>query len=705
MSWEVWAMTLATSLFNKGVFKNTLKRFKWGSILYFVILFFAVPFTLMVTGADMYARSFSGGDTRPLLLDDFYIGFPIFMALIVPTIVAVLVQNNVHSAKQGIFMHGLPVSRKATYISQLAASGVLMAAPVVANAIILLIMSLTTFDSVITSSSVVYWLAQNLTMQFVMFSIAVFAGFLTGNAAAHIGINIFLHLLPSLVALIIFLVSDIFLYGFSQSNNFIANQLMEYSPVVWLCGRMWNYNKVNLFTTLPMWLYIAMAIAFYALGFVVYTKRRIEACGDVAAFKVFRPILKYAVVAAAVSAIFGIFTSANIPAFAIYFIAAATGAVVYFAAEMLLSKSVKVFGRYKGYLGFMAFTAAFISFFAFTSVCGYETRVPDKEDIASATIYEWSNTEPVLEDSDFIDDCIALHKKFIADIPVSLRGKSYANNLYVVYKLKNGKELKREYQLSKELSDEALSKMYEYPEYKIKMRSFDMLNVENVDRVMIDMNARGIGHTYTLKDAEASALLEAIGKDLREISYEDMQIKIPAVTFGVNVGISKEENDRLHYFKDEYYGDAADAYYYRDFSISLNANFKHTFEFLKEKGYYNDVITRIADDLAILKEPVMQEEKASENENVQVMGYSYKGDYGEYREFQVSTDDLVYLSDEDAYAVAEMILITPQDEAEPGEYYYLYCWPESEKTKLSFHSKITAVRNDKLPDMLKKYLD
>lgn len=697
-------MTLATSLFNKGIFKNTLKRFKWGSILYFVILFFAIPFTLLVTGPDVHVVRFAGSEIRPILLDDFYIGFPIFLALIIPTIVAVLVQNNVHSAKQGIFMHGLPVSRKATYLSQMAASGVLMAAPVVINAIILLIMSFTSFDSVITSSSVVYWTILNLTMQFIMFSIAVFSGFLTGNAAAHICINVLLHLIPALVALIIFLVSDIFLFGFSQSNNFIANQLMDYSPVVWLCGKMWNYNKVNLFTTLPMWLYIAMAIAFYALGFVLYAKRRIEACGDVAAFKIFRPVLKYVVVAAAVSAIFGIFASANIPAFAIYFIAAATGAVVYFAAEMILSKSVKIFGKYKGYLGFMAFTAAFISFFAFTSVCGYETRIPKKEDIASASIYEWINSEPTLEDSDFIDDCIKLHEKFIADIPVTLRGKNYANNLYVVYKLKNGKELKREYQVSKELNDEALSAMYEYAEYKIKMRSFDMLNVENVDRVIMDMNARGIGHSYTLKDDEASGFLEAIGKDLREISYEDMKINIPAVTFSVNVGASKEENDRLHYFKDEFYGEDADKYHYRDFSISLNANFKHTFAFLKEKGYYNDILNRISDNLAILKEPVKQEEKASGNENVQVMGYSYKDDYGEYNEFRVSTDDLVYLAEADASAMAEMALTIPYNEEEPGEYYYLYCWPKSDKNIIGFSSKTLAIRSDKLPEFFKKYI-
>ena len=32
-------MTLKTSLFNKGIYKSTLRRYAWGSILYFILLF------------------------------------------------------------------------------------------------------------------------------------------------------------------------------------------------------------------------------------------------------------------------------------------------------------------------------------------------------------------------------------------------------------------------------------------------------------------------------------------------------------------------------------------------------------------------------------------------------------------------------------------------------------------------------------------
>lgn len=690
-------MKLATSLFDKGIFKNTLKRFCWGSILYFFILFFAIPFTLLVSDINYLSQMESSFYKTPFLLNDFYIGFPILMAIIVPTIVAVLVQNNVHSAKQGIFMHGLPVTRKATYISQLLSSGILMVAPVAANALILLVMSFTPYGRVITSSSVIYWFLLNISVQFIMFSIAVFSGYLTGNAAAHIGINAFLHIALLLLGLIIYLVSNVFLFGCALSDNFIANQLVEYNPIVWFAMHI-NQDNIGVFKTVCFWVYILIAVCFYVISFVLYKNRRIEACSDVAAFKVFRPILKYAVVTAAVSAIFGIFQNSGAPAFAIFFIAAITGGVCYFAAEMLLSKTFKVFGKYKGYLGFMAVAAAFISFFAFTSVFGYETRIPDKEDIASASIYEgYSQEVPMLSDPDFIDDCIAYHKEFIKDIPVTV--KDYNRTLYVSYQLQNGSTMNRRYYLDNEMADAALSKMYEYGEYKIINTDFHKLNVENVKHLTLDLGANGISHTYTFTDENATQFLQAVEKDIREISYEDMNKLQNYLSIYINA--SKEENDRMHYFDDSVYGESARPNYPYGFGIGINGNYKNTFEFLRENGYYDDIINEISSNLSILKIPVTKEtEESNFNENI----YRYKNDTGNYDEFYINTDDLVYLQIQDAKALAELILITPDCSEKQGDSYYIYSFPKDERNVLTFGDRITAFDSENLPEILKKYV-
>ena len=279
-------MTLHTSLFNSGIFKNTLKRFKWGSFLYFVMLFLSVDRL-----TERYALSMN---VSPILMRGDYIAFPVLFAILVPTVVATLVFNNMHSAKQSVFVHSLPVDRKANFVSNLLAAFVLLTAPVLLNGIILLIMSFTAYGQVISSWSVAYWMLVNLSVLFIMFSASVFTAFLTGNTAAHIAINVFIHTIPMIAALIIFLISEEFLYGFIQSESFIADELMSNTPVVWLFGKSVNYhrNGFNIFAEPQMWIFLIGAVLVYVLSFFLYKNRKVEACGDVAAFKVFGPILK-----------------------------------------------------------------------------------------------------------------------------------------------------------------------------------------------------------------------------------------------------------------------------------------------------------------------------------------------------------------------------------------------------------------------------
>ena len=162
-------MTSSKSLFNFGIFKNTLKRFKWGSFLYFIILFFSLPFIILVQEKSYLLNSYRFvPETTPLILQSGFMVIPVLLAMIVPTIVATLCFNNVHSARQSNFIHSLPLARLENYISNILASLTLIIIPVLLNAIILLIMSLTGYQEIIASSSVVYWFFLNVAISFIM---------------------------------------------------------------------------------------------------------------------------------------------------------------------------------------------------------------------------------------------------------------------------------------------------------------------------------------------------------------------------------------------------------------------------------------------------------------------------------------------------------------------------------------------------------
>jgi len=83
---------LKTSLFNKGIYKSQLSRFKWGSLLYFVLLFFTTSFILLIDDFSYisdysFERYIKAGG---LILDENYLIFPILFATAIPTVVSFL---------------------------------------------------------------------------------------------------------------------------------------------------------------------------------------------------------------------------------------------------------------------------------------------------------------------------------------------------------------------------------------------------------------------------------------------------------------------------------------------------------------------------------------------------------------------------------------------------------------------------------------
>ncbi len=708
MSWEVWVMTLRTSLFNAGIYKSTVKRFRWGSFLYFVILFFCVPFMLLVQDISHLTVRFSRWEdiTSIIFLSDYRI-FPTLLTLVVPTIVAVLIFNHVHSGKQSIFVHGLPVTRRVNFISSVLAGFTLMALPVLANGLILLVMSFFSYGQVLAFWDVIYWMGMQLAVLFVMFALATFTAFLTGNAAAHIGINIFLHVIPLLLALTIALICDIFLYGFIQVDNFIINELVEYTPLVWL----FNYgvgnmgSTVNLFAQAELWIYLAGAVMVYLLSYLLYRGRKVETSGDVAAFQVFRPILKYAVTTAAAVAIFGILTSMNLNAAAVFLAAAVICAVVYFACEMLIRKTFKVFGAYKGYCGFVIVCGAIIAFCAYTSLFGYETRVPELATIESATVCDrWGRDIPYTNEGDSIETVRAIHQDILQHIPVTEQSYTGAySSLRISYQLQDGKELHRRYLVPASVCDDALSQMYEYKEYKLKVTEFENMNIENVTTMTLSVYIPGYSYQIALNE-DAPALLAAAKKDVETLSYQEITNRF-MMDLRLSVNCTAEENQRMKVFDRVGAGEYIDPYIVESFELSVTPAFANVYAFLKEKGYYEEIISQASKALWICKKPITREAVMNEEDIPRGEVYSYKEQRGEFYEFQVALSDCAELSPEDARRlIEEVVMVSPHKEIPIGESYFIFNRSRDIGSTMPFGNKTIALSLEEMPDYLVKYL-
>ena len=693
-------MTLKTSLFNSGIFKNTIRRFKWGSFLYFIALFFSVPFIFMVQSTQRLERRFENYAVGKALLTDEYLVFPILLAIVVPTIVGVLAYRFVHSHKQAIAVHALPVKRKENYISTLLASFVLMFIPVLTNGLILLFMSLTGYGKIFVPWCVFYWFFVNVSIIFIMFSVASFTAFLSGHPAAHIIINIFVHSLPALFALAVFLVSDVFLYGFVQTDSFIANKIIENTPVVWFFSKTIRLEEeLDFFKTPQFWSYTVLSVVFYILGYLLYKKRKIETSGDVAAFKIFRPILKYSIITSVAVVMFGISNGMELGVIPTVIIIAATTLVGYFAIEMLMNKTFKVFKLYKGYLGFAGAMVVVTLFFAYTSVFGYETRIPESDKIVKAGVYTFYNNEneiPVVIDEKVISDVREIHSGLIKNIPVVEKESYEGRYLYlnVAYQLENGKMFKRRYLVDESVADKCLSKMYESERYKRKVTGLDNINIDNVTNLTTRVNLHSYSYQMMLNE-DSAAFLKAVEKDIEKLSYEEMEKKIYDIDIRTQLSLTVAENKIARVFKKVPYSHLEnEAYMTMSFSLGINSNYKNAFNFLKEKGYYTQMTEDMSENLYIYSVPF----------DVKEQKYTIKGDVGVESEFYVNPRDLIKIEAEDAIKVSESLFYKERKEEKDGKYYAIFCQKYNEGEKIWFSSNVTSFKVDEVPEYLLKYI-
>lgn len=713
-------MTLKTSWFNFGIYKNAIRRFKWGSVLYFVILFLAVPFSFLIGNYNNAYYSdyfFEKGSTPQMVLYRDFLIVPMLTAFVVSVIMAVLLHRYMHESRQSAAVHSMPVTRKSNYVSNLLAGFTLMFAPVVTNGIILLIMSVAGYGKCFAPVTVLYWMLLNMTVLFVMFSISTFASFLTGQWATHIAITGLLHLAPIILALGIYFFSEVFIFGFVDSTANVPEMLVVNSPFVWIFGKGVNNPFTNgFFGTLNILVYVVMAIALYVVAYLVYRHRKIESCGDAAAFKIVRHILKYGITGIVMLMVSVISYAGRTSLLTTLILNLIIGMIAYFATEMVLSKSLKVFGKYKGFAVFCVVVALFVSFFAFTSVFGYETRVPDAEDVQEAAIYTYAQVTPYVADSEFIRNVTDIHKKFIAGktvIDETFYSNNYCVAVNVSYKLKNGKELVRKYYATPSEFRKIMNTMYENDTYKWKMENLYYLNLEAVNGVNLSVDFGNCGYVYTyyFSYEDAVRLMNAYKADISNKSYDEIQENFSNVSYNLHLKIRDDDGKLIPGLISE---NGASAYEENnlpfEYNFSFNSSYENSMTILRETGHYDSLKKNMAENLYICKAPInikVPETDERGTRSYKETVYTYRSEIKYVDLFEMDFSECVKIDGADGISCAGTLLNMQRPEyVSSGDYYAIYYIVYPEKNGVVESSRLVGLTaTDVLPEYLKKYVE
>ncbi|MCO1603143.1 DUF6449 domain-containing protein [Desulfosporosinus nitroreducens] len=587
-------MTFKTSLFNKALILSNLKRYWWVSALYTLALMAYIPFSHLMKAMGMEVQNITWiQDTIDRMLSFSQDDVQAILICTVPVLMAVLIFRYLQVDKSAVMMHSLPIKRSSHYASHCLAGFVLLIIPALLNSLIMILLDyFTVLGSFYTLPKIFTWLGLNIFFCLFFYSIAVLVGMFTGSSVAQIVFTYIIQILPIGIYVLLKFSLEQLLFGFGEApySLFIEDNY----PLFLLFNSAFLRNP-----HMVGWLlaYILTAAAFLILGWFVYKHRRLETAGDIIAFPALYPAFKYGMTFCLMLVGGTYFCGASrqsLPMLILgYVIASALG---YFVAEVLIHKSFRVLHLYKGYLYYALVIVILLGGLSL-DVSGFVKQVPSPEEVEKVyfgyNYNDWfyfekeknpeflesryqdsgyfeDNPPILLESQENIAGVIELQKHLIKE-----RKREAGSSRYIIYTLKNGDYILRQYNINEaDQSDAAFLKpIYESLEYKKLKFPAMRLVPEDIKLMSVEDDRSGKRPVNLTGTKDIRELTELLKNETIKMSYEDMTSSRDSY-----MRVSVLENNKRN-----------------EQNILVQSSFTSLLNWLKDKGYYDQFALHLED--------------------------------------------------------------------------------------------------------------
>ena len=456
-------MKSGTSFFNSTLFRKNLTRYWPIWALYAIVWIYALPVrcVTIVTRNQRWmgetpikqVQAFANG------VPDTLEGLGTFMAVTFGVLAAMGVFSYLYNNRAAGLIHALPLRREGLFLTNYLSGLVCLLGPNV------LVWLLTLGAEGLCSGYVdlytaTVWLAAQSGMCIFFYSFAVFCAMFTGHLLALPAFYGILNFLAVFLMTLFDVLFEPFLYGYAGMTSTAEEMVWWLTPAVRLVENVrWRNPGLGyrLEGVCELVIYTVVGLALAALGLLVYRKRHIETAGDVVSVAAVRPVFKYGV-ALCSGLFFGYWL------YALFGFEAPFGLmgslllwtfIGYFAAEMLLKKSFRVWKAWKGCAVLLLLVAVGLACLQ-GDAFGFVTRVPEVnrverivvDGMGSYPYDEGRNFEFETEDAALIEKTVALHKAIVdahRQPDPGEGGHSDYIRLYVTYHLTNGTIMRRDY--------------------------------------------------------------------------------------------------------------------------------------------------------------------------------------------------------------------------------------------------------------------
>ena len=554
-------MQSKTSFFNRTLFRKNLTRFwpLWGGVSFLGSLFpLALLLQLVRQGGIRDTMASKSLAFTEMYYDVAAYGLPI-ISLIYAILCAMLVWSYLYNARSVGLMHTLPITRTGLFVTNFLSGMAMMLIPYAVTGLLCILISLAYggFDAVSLLVTILCVLGES----FFYFASATFVAFMVGNVFALPAVYFLLHFLAVLLDWLLSMFAGNFIFGLDKWYSGVVEWL---SPTVYLENHVCvnstyetittqtsltgAYSETNRLTAVSMenfWLigvYALVGVVLLVLAWLLYRRRRSESAGDVVAVGWMKPVFRFGTAALAALlggiALYELFWRNFqdgryydvVPMLVCMLVA---GAIGYYAATMLLSKSLKVFrGSWKGMALVAAGCVALCCVLHF-DLLGVEGRVPEAGQVKKVQLYTADNNYTFYpeEDAELLEQVRTLHKAIVADKDFILNGNErqlwaldtgdieYVS-FDVIYELTNGLKVERNYGLT--VTRDRMAQAGTYDSLLDSLVNSGAMKAKRLhvgdSRYEVSsgyLYLEAVGEHYDLNSREAAAILEAVGKDAR----------------------------------------------------------------------------------------------------------------------------------------------------------------------------------------------
>ena len=459
MNWEVRTMRSATSFFNGTIFRKNLTRFWPLWALYALIWTYALPVQCLLArqqswaGSTVRSRVADFAQNVPNLLPT--LGMP--LAALFGILTAMAMFSYLYNSRSACQIHSLPVRREGLFLSGYLSGLVCLLLP---NLVIFLFtLAAEASGGAMDLAAAAVWLGAQSGMCLFFFSFGVFCAMFTGHLLALPAFYvIFNGLAAALLGLLDSLIPS-FLYGYGGVSDRVADVVYWLVPALRL-GSSLFWERLDGGGSVfhgggVVAAYAGAGLVLAALALAVYRRRHVESAGDVVSVPLLRPVFKYGVAVC----------SALCLGYWLYIFLGLSGlpalvaslllwcAIGYFVAEMLLRKSFRVLGAWKGCAVLLALVCLGVAALHL-DLFGYTTRLPAREDIQSVSVSGLYSSPydaghylklDLAEEAELIDKALAVHQAVIDQREAGEKDWDITESFRVTYWLKNGSSLTRSY--------------------------------------------------------------------------------------------------------------------------------------------------------------------------------------------------------------------------------------------------------------------